>query len=47
MDLKKFDFPLPDAEEIKVVKELAESCPELLDGRDVWIWRKFIGGDFE
>ena len=47
MDLKKFDFPLPNREEIEAVLELAKSNPEALDGRDMWIFREFLGSDEE
>ena len=40
-----FNFPSPTGEEIKSVRELAKFSPELLDGRELWILRNFIGGD--
>ena len=43
MDFKKFDFPLPNRGEIKAVIELVKSSPEDLDGRDMWIFREFLG----
>jgi hypothetical protein len=47
MDFKKFDFPLPSEEEIRVVKEIAKVAPEELDGRDMWILREFLESDSE
>ncbi|MBN2067529.1 MAG: hypothetical protein JW744_03615 [Candidatus Diapherotrites archaeon] len=47
MDFKKFDFPLPSEEEIRIVKEIARFAPAELDGRDRWVLREFLGGDFK
>lgn len=45
--LKIFDFPIPDNEDFNTAKLIAESVPEHLDGRELWILRNFIEGDFE
>ena len=47
MNLKNFNFSLPDREELAAVRMLAEINPELLDGRDIWIYREFLAGDGE
>ena len=47
MDFFNFNFPLPKREEIEAVKELARSSPEMLDGRELWILREVLGGEFQ
>ena len=44
---KTFEFPSPSEEEIKVVRQMAESNPEDLDGREMWILREFAEVDFD
>jgi len=44
---KIFEFPLPSREEIKAVKQIAESNPDDLDGRDLWVLQEFVESDFE
>ncbi len=39
------EFLAPSEEEIKIVKQMAESNPEDLDGREMWILKEFIEGD--
>jgi len=39
------EFLAPSEEEIKAVKQIAESNPEELDGREMWILKEFIEGD--
>jgi len=34
-------------EEIEAVKEFSRSNPEMLDGRELWILKEFLGGGFE
>ena len=46
MIFSKFDFSLPSQEEIRAVKEIADSNPELLDGRELWILKEFVESDF-
>ncbi len=41
------EFLAPSEEEIKEVKRIAESNPEELDGREMWILKEFIEGDFD
>ena len=36
-----FNFSLPSREEIETVVWMAESCPEFLDGRELWIFQNF------
>ena len=36
-----FDFSLPCREEIETVQWMAESCPEFLDSRELWILENF------
>jgi len=43
---EKFNFLFPNGEEIRAVKEMADSCPEAMDGRELWIWKEFLGCDF-
>jgi len=40
-----FDFTFPTGEEIKIVKELAEFNPEMIDGREMWILQNFVGDE--
>ena len=35
------NFSLPSREEIEAVNWMAESCPEFLDGRELWIFQTF------
>ena len=40
---QKFDFPLPDKEELDTLKLMAKYCSEELDGRDLWVLKNFAG----
>lgn len=40
-------IPLPTREEYKTVKRLAESIPEELDDREIWILSNFGEEDFQ
>ena len=44
---KTLEFPSPSEEEIKTVNQIAESNPEDLDGRELWILQMFMEIDFE
>ena len=44
---EKFNFHLPNREELETAKLLAETCPELLDGRDMWVYKEFLAGESE
>lgn len=46
MSFQISNFPAPSGAEIKSVIALAKSNPMDLDGRELWILREFIGGDF-
>ena len=42
-----FNFSIPNKEEIETVQWLAEINPDYLDGRELWIYQNFCGGEFE
>jgi len=39
---KKFDFTLPNEEELRTLMLMARHCPGQLGGRDIWVLQNFV-----